>query len=75
MVDALSQRVDPPQRLVSPGKSPVLPKLSLMFLRSIGDEPCRSRRELAGDDAQGVDVDRRFVIRVTGVEVRSPITR
>jgi hypothetical protein len=71
MVDVLSEWVDPPQRLVPPGKIPVLPQSSLMFLRPVGDEPCRSRREFAGDDGQGLDVNRRFVIGVTGVEVRS----
>ena len=30
----------------------------------------RSRRELAGDDGEGLDVDRRFVIGVPRVEVR-----
>jgi hypothetical protein len=56
---------------VPSGKIPVVPKLALMLLGPVSNESRRSRRQLSSDYGQGLDVDRRFVIRVPRMEVRS----
>ncbi len=40
-----------------------------MLSSPIGDEPHGSRRKLAGNDGEGLDIDRGFVLGITRVKV------
>src|SRR5690349_4509709 len=51
---------------------PIVPKLSPMHRRPLGDKTARSPRHPTGQNLEAFDVDRRLVLPVAGVEVGSP---
>src|SRR5947209_6939577 len=71
MVDALAERLNRPQRLMSAGALPVLSQFPLVFTAPFGHEPQRTRRQSPGDDGHRLDVDRGLVLRVARVKVRT----
>jgi hypothetical protein len=70
MVEVLPERLDRLERLMAASELPVLVELGLMLPGTLDDDPHRSRRELASDDCETLDVDRGFVVAVTSMEVR-----
>ena len=67
---ALSQWVDPLERLVPTGAVPVLAQFSLMCPCPLDDEPSGASWQPPGDDGQVFDVARGLVIAIACVEVR-----
>src|SRR5919109_4181141 len=70
MVDGLTERLDPAESLMIARALPVLAELVLMVTGPLDDEPQGSRRQLAGEDGERVDVKRCLVVAVGRMEVR-----
>jgi N-glycosylase/DNA lyase len=51
------------------GPIPILPKLFAMIRSPVCDKPQRPWRELAREHEEVLDLDRRLVVAVAGVEV------
>src|SRR5437667_1874480 len=71
MVDRLPERLDRLERLVPACALPVLAELRPTLKRPLDDESPGPWREAAGEDLEALDVDRRLIVTVGGVEMRS----
>src|SRR5205809_563341 len=66
---ALRQWLDWRERLTFACAHPIVTKLSPMSRCPLGDKPARSPRHTAGKNLKALDVDRRLVLAISGVEV------